>query len=1738
MYARILLILTIVTFAVLSPTTDSAIARQSGPLSADDRQGGDSMDDGDALEEEVRRLLRHNGLSPELLDNALGRGALEVPPPPGSLVVNHAWTDQQSDGDPIGAVVDIEGNIIVAQETASGLRVDKFDGADNTSPARVWPIPAATSFLDTVIDCAVDLDGNIYVAGAGGPGGNGQPRLVKIAPQGFIVWQREYVKPTGLNPLSVGSIHLSQDGVPFVVTSEDGVIYQIDPSTGAFGWQTILTAEEFPCLGEFDELFASELLVGQNGLVYVYGVTNTDSGFLQGFVACLDGGTGEMVWCERPEIPGGRIWNIDKVCFGSEQIAIDFNNDIYIVAGFRLNGPGDALLEKRNGETGELLLRKTYAPAIAGQYGILNFNDIELPRDGSIVVGGYASSGTDIDKAFTARLDTQGDVLWQRLSGDEINGSPLFMKPEGVCDVELDDIGNVYVLIQTVSDFDENLRIVRYKLDDQGGSVGGTEQWNQLDAPVAQNVDAINLVVDRGSNVFSIGRTIGSGVRLSKYTQPVLLAPTRQSASAELKLENRSIWAPTVGSLQEDADLFTFGPTESIPPFGPVWPLNFQIGGIVDTIFFGEWGAQVTFDFSGVLNMGVRAEVDGGTADVHLPFDIEWKIPNPESLEITGQPVIIESDWTPDPGARLTSCFTPRVNAGVTAGGSFGALINVRAEAASFEVFNENLLDIPTQTFQTDYIPGFNLSDLLTTFGSGTSDDVKITIADSRGLLTGTFSVPSLRAKSGYDATNERFMTNVDVLEEDSRFLSIRASITQAVLTSFGASAIFSYDLPRNASDDEDFKLSAFAGLLQLSSGLDLGLGQQIGVETIPKIRYTFPGTGIDDIVLEAGEDLVFPLPASKSFDIVPFIDTPTSFSNRTTVAAIPGISFEALRLGLSASAFGFDVVSGFGLCLGCYNWDVSEILDALGLPGDLINVEIPVFDSSWDTVKFPVIQLPCIRVVGDLTQTPRLLAASRGAVDMIIYDQTSPSVSSFNVATDGKTRMLLYGEEFMNSALSVKVEHNGRIETLTEGFGLRHINDFTLLVELPNILRLTPGIAKIWIENSFGNSETIDLCIEYPTPRLDAVNPNLWAADPTLATVPVSVIDAKSFIGNDTYIARRDYWIKLRDDLWSSFTAGGLTAQEYFPLFDFDQLPGFPAVLWKKGLSSFVGTTFPPGANAYIAARPDSVHDRFGFLTLEAWVRPDLGPSGFHQILTTSPDGIGGYRWGIRPNGALRFTTWAIADYDTPAGLVPDGVWSHVAVVFTSGKCEFYLNGELVSTVNQSLNSFDNPNAQVMIGGTPTGDRYVGDLAEVRFWNTPRSAQQIHDNLARPLYGSEGNLIGYWPLNALVDFGAYNGGNPGANGIDDRSPTNAIGEAFNIADQHPRVLFPPSLPIAPFPLPRFIQPVDNGIHNVRLTVDLYESPQNVRVALCNPGPGGGMSNEVNLTIAAPTPVVSGMEPANISPLDIVLDPETLEPQPMLLTIVGPKNVPTFEGFEEPKFGNFNRDSVVYYNGEALETQYNGSANLTAILSPELITEGDHFVNVLTPSNGTQYFEQRFRDVDGDGEPDDEDPMTFGLQPFEQMLVDSGGVSNPVFFRVRYRDPVIENLFPSRAEQDLAAFDAGQMLVVTTDAPGAVPMVALPYNMTITGSDFRPGADVYFGDELRNSEVVDSTCIRVELLPEDVDAVGTFPITVLNPGNPPIPSAAAFFEVTPIARSAASSRYQDLSKPRPQKPTR
>lgn len=977
-------------------------------------------------------------------------------------------------------------------------------------------------------------------------------------------------------------------------------------------------------------------------------------------------------------------------------------------------------------------------------------------------------------------------------------------------DLALDRLGNPYILAKSSTEQ------VVLKLSGSDGAY----VWGDLRAGGAGNTSSPRrLFVDGGGSVYTAG-TITGGIGavdayVDKFTQPFTSVPTIQFATPHFLAEGRSIWGPGTGHLVADEQFFSL-------------PVDFDVPlqDFEDTGAFGEWGGGIFMSVEGTIGLGARAEISGGSADIDVPLRVTWVAPGREKLYPDG-PVFILADHYVGPAAKFTTCFDPDANAGIT-GSISGADIygDFILRAFSEDLVNTVIVDEEFESVD-GYLPGLNVWDILSTIFPGIQDTNGRWISGPAGPVQLSFRTPKLVMQSRFNPITGKFSAAVP----DYKFMKIGLSVTDLIV-SLATGGQLSIEL---AQTNGEFGFALAAGVIQAYLDASLGMSQTIDVKVTPKVTYTFDD-GVSPITQNLDEDLFFFMPSDNSVVITPNVFVELEFTNNTGLKITPGVGFDFAKFSASAHAFGTDVFDVPEFCFpneqACFRADIPippiPLFPPLGYP------EL----GTW-TVTMPAQAMPPIILDGGGAE-PSLTRASRPTLPMIIYDQTTPTRSKFNVAVNGFTNIVLYGRNFFDlNELTVKLQHYGQ----TADVPVTRLHDNALLVSIPKRFQLLPGVAKLWVTTTYGSSNALDMPIAYPVPRIDAVNPNLWAADPEMTTIPVQVIDAKSFAGNDTFIARRDYYILMRDMLWNNSTAGGMGAAAYFPAFDFDQLPGFPSVL-------FDGT----------------------------------------------------------------------------------------------------------------------------------------------------------------------------------------------------------------------------------PLPRFIQPIDNGIHNLRLAESFYDRPKLIDVVVCNPGPGGGDSNRMTLNVAAPVPVIQSVTPDEVEP-DHFGD--------VTLSVIGPQHVPWWVGYEEPKFGNFNADSIVRFDGTDLQTTFVSSFQLEAVLPVALLGGAGEVRNitVFTPANGTVYFEE-LRDGNG--------------QIVAQGHVASGGESAPYPFTVRYADPVIRSISPPSTSQ-------GNPLITGT---GSLSTLA------VSGENLRPGAVVLVNGNQRATTWRSKTLVEATLLPQDVAQVGDYQVRVLNSSPAARMSQPVLFEVT------------------------
>ena len=153
--------------------------------------------------------------------------------------------------------------------------------------------------------------------------------------------------------------------------------------------------------------------------------------------------------------------------------------------------------------------------------------------------------------------------------------------------------------------------------------------------------------------------------------------------------------------------------------------------------------------------------------------------------------------------------------------------------------------------------------------------------------------------------------------------------------------------------------------------------------------------------------------------------------------------------------------------------------------------------------------------------------------------------------------------------------------------------------------------------------------------------------------------------------------------------------------------------------------------------------------MTMEAWVKPDLGGAGSQVIINKE----GEYELAI--DAATGEVKWGFDNIDpgwswyNTGYFVQANEWTHLAVSYANGDVSLYANGVLVDFYDGDGAIADNYPLlnELQIGGreNSTLSRFGGSIDEVRIWNLTRSQVDIASNMNTQFTSSESGLIGNW---------------------------------------------------------------------------------------------------------------------------------------------------------------------------------------------------------------------------------------------------------------------------------------------------------------------------------------------------------------------------------------------------------
>jgi hypothetical protein len=165
---------------------------------------------------------------------------------------------------------------------------------------------------------------------------------------------------------------------------------------------------------------------------------------------------------------------------------------------------------------------------------------------------------------------------------------------------------------------------------------------------------------------------------------------------------------------------------------------------------------------------------------------------------------------------------------------------------------------------------------------------------------------------------------------------------------------------------------------------------------------------------------------------------------------------------------------------------------------------------------------------------------------------------------------------------------------------------------------------------------------------------------------------------------------------------------------------------------------------------------------TLEAWIKPTLS---INTRIISNWSGAGSIVDGTilldtydatSPGTSLRLliggTSFAWSNH-VESNCLTLNAWNHIAVVFNSGTVLFYVDGVQVHSSTSAITSVPTAPAAFHIAeDNPLGsstEYFAGQMDEIRFWTTARSAIEISNNKDNCLNGTETGLETYYDFEA-----------------------------------------------------------------------------------------------------------------------------------------------------------------------------------------------------------------------------------------------------------------------------------------------------------------------------------------------------------------------------------------------------
>lgn len=201
------------------------------------------------------------------------------------------------------------------------------------------------------------------------------------------------------------------------------------------------------------------------------------------------------------------------------------------------------------------------------------------------------------------------------------------------------------------------------------------------------------------------------------------------------------------------------------------------------------------------------------------------------------------------------------------------------------------------------------------------------------------------------------------------------------------------------------------------------------------------------------------------------------------------------------------------------------------------------------------------------------------------------------------------------------------------------------------------------------------------------------------------------------------------------------------------------------------------PGDGAYLTAPPSPVYNNLRALTVSAWIKPTgFGSKSYATVMVKSPVNFifcpallynppdaAPYRANSFEFNLFNQREAQQATSDSIANTIPLGGWIHIASTFSyvnGGQPLLYINGAPAPIDPSDSQLFLQPgapnpndaNGGWFIGDDAFGNSFIGEMADIRIFNTVLSQAQI-EAITFGGQPASANLVAWWKLDASAPY-------------------------------------------------------------------------------------------------------------------------------------------------------------------------------------------------------------------------------------------------------------------------------------------------------------------------------------------------------------------------------------------------